>query len=150
MKRAVGYIVKERLGLSGRGVEFGRSIIVMAVLLVVVLLLIGGVPSRRISEDGPSTLMYRKLNSLKTSIVSFDASVGRFPKNLQKLTSPHLSDSPHYDLAVGELISLDSWGREIEYSFSKESFSLRSAGPNEVWGDDDDVVVGQGSVFELK
>ncbi len=67
-----------------------------------------------------------KLRQIADRIEAYWASSGQYPSNLRQLLG---------------YVPQDPWGRQIRYSPSESGFELRSAGPDGVFGNKDDIVL---------
>jgi hypothetical protein len=61
----------------------------------------------------------------------YDALLDKVPDNIAPVIKEHHVDE--------EGRFTDSWGTRVEIELTTQSISIRSAGPNRTWGDEDDV-----------
>lgn len=111
------------------------------VLLVVMIIgILAAVVVPRLSGRGKEsqiTATKGSLASIGLAISVYETDCGAFPPTLQSLMTKGTEAGwrgPYLDKPA-----VDAWGKDIAYTPKDNSFELRSAGPNGVAGDTDDI-----------
>ena len=82
---------------------------------------------------------FQTLSVIVTAIQAWEVKTGTLPDSLEQLTV-ETDDAPAV-LTKGSLY--DSWGNAFQYTkIGTHRFEVRSAGPNGIMGDDDDIFSG--------
>lgn len=111
-------------------------ILIMGTILVLILWTIKGNKTDEMPEQIEASsrakirLTQANLNALEKAVLTYVAQKGELPSSLKALQSSILIGAGIYD----------AWGKEIKYEkLSADNFRLTSAGPDGVFGTDDDL-----------
>lgn len=75
-----------------------------------------------------------QIKNIEQACNMYNAKFGKYPESLEKLQEGDDDNPPILD---GEIV--DPWGQEIKYEKKGKTIYLTSSGPNETFGDEDDI-----------
>ena len=76
---------------------------------------------------------------VSTGIDMFEVDCGRLPSNLQELVTSPVEDGWNGPYLTDDVQMLDVWGRKMHYALDGKSYRITSAGPDGVFGSEDDI-----------
>lgn len=112
--------------------------LIEVMLVVIIIGILATVVVTRFTGQGERARINATHLSIKnvcTAIDAFELDAGRLPTSLDELTK-----ETEERAALLNALPTDAWGTALQYkTSSKFSYELRSAGPDEQFGNDDDI-----------
>ena len=126
----------------------GFTLIEIILVVVIILTLVAVVGPRLAGQAKSAKINTTKIaiGSVKTALLNFEVHAGRFPTTAEGLEAllkkpSGLTDDEWPDKYVDNLPK-DAWNRKFQYTCPSEhsmDYDILSAGPDHVFGNDDDI-----------
>jgi len=119
-----------------RNAGFTLVEMLLVMMIIGVLATVAVINFAGASDEARRIATYKSIATIEQAIQTYEIITGSNPKSMEDLTTP-VGSFKKGILKKGALN--DGWGIPFQLKISGDDFEIRSAGPNKVMGDSDDL-----------